>query len=360
MFYIVLDNPMNSIKILSPAYFALVMATGIVSIASHLLGFIAIAHILLYINALQYILLIVLYFVRFFRFREAFLADFNNTAANPGFLTFVAGTCVLGNQYLILVRDPGFPQFLLIIGLISWVFLIYASFLIITIKRNKLPIEKAISGVWLIFVVSTQSVAILIANLSYILPIPLEISLFISLFFFLCGCMLYIIVITLIVHRLSFFDVEAEQFAPPYWINMGAVAISTLAGATLILFAEKWVFLQSILPFLKGFTLFFWAIGTWWIPLIIFLGVWRHLVRHLPFRYHPQYWGMVFPLGMYTVCTFQLAKALDIEFLKIIPSMFIYISLLAWLVVFVSMVFSVIKNSQNLTVQPSVDKLKKN
>ena len=101
--------------------------------------------------------------------------------------------------------------------------------------------------------------------------------------------MLYIILITLIVHRLSFFNVEAEQFAPPYWINMGAVAISTLAGSTLILSAEKWAFLGSILPFLKGFTLFYWSIGTWWIPLILLMGAWRHLVRLLPLKYHPQY-----------------------------------------------------------------------
>ncbi|MBK8633635.1 MAG: tellurite resistance/C4-dicarboxylate transporter family protein [Saprospiraceae bacterium] len=189
-----------------------------------------------------------------------------------------------------------------------WVFLIYAAFLIITIKSHKLPIEKAISGIWLLFVVSTQSVSILIANLAKDLPIPPEISLFTSLFLFLCGCMLYIILITLIVHRLSFFNVEAEQFAPPYWINMGAVAISTLAGSTLILSAEKWAFLGSILPFLKGFTLFYWSIGTWWIPLILLLGAWRHLVRLLPLKYHPQYWGMVFPLGMYTTCTLQLAR----------------------------------------------------
>jgi len=349
---------MNSIKILSPAYFALVMATGIVSIASHLLGFAVIAHALLYINALQYLVLIALYLIRLIRFRSDFIADFKNTAANPGFLTFVAGTCVLGNQYLILVGNPVFPQILLATGALAWLFLIYASFLMITIKRNKLPIEKAISGVWLLFVVSTQSVSVLIANLSDVLPIPPEISLFTSLFFFLCGCMLYIIVITLIVHRLSFFDVEAEQFAPPYWINMGAVAISALAGATLILFAEKWVFIQSILSFLKGFTLFFWAIGTWWIPLIIFLGVWRHLVKHLPFKYHPQYWGMVFPLGMYTACTLQLSNALEIHFLAVISSAFIFVALMAWGVVFASMIFTIIKNIQTRTVK-SVETLEK-
>lgn len=335
---------MLEIKRLSSAYFALVMATGIVSIASHLSGFTVIAHALLYVNALQYPLLVVLYLVRLIKFRADFIADFKNTATNPGFLTFVAGTCVLANQYLILTGNFGLSTVLLIVGVVSWLFLIYTSFLIITIKQNKLPIEKAISGVWLLFVVSTQSVAILIANLSDVMPIPQGVSLFVSLFFFLCGCMLYIIVITLIVHRLSFFNVEAEQFAPPYWINMGAVAITTLAGATLILSSKEWIFIESILPFLKGFTLFFWAIGTWWIPLIVLLGVWRHLVRHLPFRYHPQYWGMVFPLGMYTACTFQLSKALEIDFLKAIPSVFIYVALITWGVVFTSMLFSIIKD----------------
>ncbi len=346
---------MNDIKTLSPAYFALVMATGIISIAAFLLGYKVTAMVLLYLNAIQYIILCVLYFIRFVKFRTWFINDFKNTATNPGFLTFVAGTCVLGNQFYLLKGYHVLSSILLITGLLFWVFLIYAAFLIITIKSHKLPIEKAISGIWLLFVVSTQSVSILIANLANDLPIPQEISLFTSLFLFLCGCMLYIILITLIVHRLSFFNVEAEQFAPPYWINMGAVAISTLAGSTLILSAEKWAFLGSILPFLKGFTLFYWSIGTWWIPLILLLGAWRHLVRLLPLKYHPQYWGMVFPLGMYTTCTLQLAKALDLNFLKIIPSIFIFISIFVWLVVFGGMIYSIVRSLRNYGIKASVD-----
>lgn len=346
---------MNDIKTLSPAYFALVMATGIISIAAFLLGYKGTAMVLLYLNAIQYIILCVLYFIRFVRFRTWFINDFKNTATNPGFLTFVAGTCVLGNQFYLLKGYHVLSSILLITGLLFWVFLIYAAFLIITIKSHKLPIEKSISGIWLLFVVSTQSVSILIANLAKDLPIPPEISLFTSLFLFLCGCMLYIILITLIVHRLSFFNVEAEQFAPPYWINMGAVAISTLAGSTLILSAEKWAFLGSILPFLKGFTLFYWSIGTWWIPLILLLGAWRHLVRLLPLKYHPQYWGMVFPLGMYTTCTLQLAKALDLNFLKIIPSIFIFISIFVWLVVFGGMIYSIVRSLRNYGIKASVD-----
>ena len=45
---------------LSPAYFALVMATGIVSIASDRAGFRTIAAVLLWLNAGQYLLLWIL------------------------------------------------------------------------------------------------------------------------------------------------------------------------------------------------------------------------------------------------------------------------------------------------------------
>ncbi|MDQ2656576.1 MAG: hypothetical protein M3Y60_04075 [Bacteroidota bacterium] len=62
-------------------------------------------------------------------------------------------------------------------------------------------------------------------QLSAHLSVPREQMLFFTFFLFLCGCMLYIIIITLLVYRLSFFEMHAEDFAPPYWINMGAVAI---------------------------------------------------------------------------------------------------------------------------------------
>ncbi len=68
---------------------------------------------------------------------------------------------------------------------------------------------------------------------------------------------------------------------------MGAVAITTLAGANLMLHAAEWHFLMEVLPFLKGFTLFFWVAGTWWIPLLFILGVWRHLYKRHPLTYDP-------------------------------------------------------------------------
>ena len=48
----------NTIKGLHPAYFALVMSTGIISVAAKLLGFTSIAYALFYINIVAYAILL--------------------------------------------------------------------------------------------------------------------------------------------------------------------------------------------------------------------------------------------------------------------------------------------------------------
>jgi tellurite resistance protein TehA-like permease len=155
---------------------------------------------------------------------------------------------------------------------------------------------------------------------------------------FMAGSMLYVAIIPLIFYRLMFGQFSARDFAPPYWINMGAVAITTLAGATLILRAESWPLLSGYVPFLKGFTLFFWAAATWWIPFLLALMVWRHLIRRDKVVYEPQLWGMVFPLGMYATGTYQLSRALGLPFLLAVAKVFLYVAVTAWLATFIGLV----------------------
>src|SRR5512144_235992 len=87
---------------LFPGYFALVMATGIVSIAAHFLGMEPIALGLLWFNVAAYAVLWALTIARFVKYRSLFIADLVSHGRSVLFLTIVAGTCVLGNQFAIL------------------------------------------------------------------------------------------------------------------------------------------------------------------------------------------------------------------------------------------------------------------
>jgi tellurite resistance protein TehA-like permease len=325
---------------LHPASFALVMATGIVSIACQLLGVRLLAVALLWANLAFYAVLWSLTVVRVVRFPDRVVADISDHGRSVGFFTTVAATCVLGSQAVLIGAAWRAAFGLWIFGTFLWAAVTYTVFTALTIKAEKPPLAEGINGGWLVAVVAAQSVSVLGSQLSQTQrfgPYTPQVLLF-CLGMWLGGGMLYIWIISLIFYRYTFFTMSPSDLAPPYWINMGAVAISTLAGALLIASAPQSALLHELVPFLKGLTLLFWATATWWIPMLLILGTWRHVVRRFPVRYDPLYWGAVFPLGMYTVSTFRLAQVIDAPFLLIIPRVFLYVALAAWTVAMIGLV----------------------
>ena len=327
-----------TVQHLHPAYFAMVMATGIVAIASELSGMHRLAVGLSWLNVAFFIVLWALTLARLFLFPRDFFRDLIDHKRGPGFFTIVAGTSVLGRQQIIIFGHYGAATTLWFLALPLWAGFTYAIFTGFTVKEDKPSLAEGIHGGWLIAVVATQAISSLGTLLAPRFPSHETEILFFSLCMWLCGGMLYIWVISLIFYRYTFFRFLPSDLMPPYWINMGAMAISTLAGTNLILNSSRAQFLQALVPFLKGFSVFFWATATWWIPMLVTLAIWRHAYKRFRLTYDPLYWGAVFPLGMYTVSTHQLAQALDVPFLLWIPRYFVYIALAAWVATFAGLV----------------------
>lgn len=323
-------EPLPAAATLHPASFALVMATGIVSIACHLLGPPWVAPPLVGLNVGFYAALWGLTLVRAFRFPDRFLADIRHHGRAVGFFTIVAATCVMGTQMLVIGGWWAAAAAFWGAGILLWAVVTYTVLTVLTVTTSKPPLEEGINGGWLVAVVAAQSVAVLGAQLASGFGARAPEVLLFCLGLWLGGGMLYIWIISLIFYRYTFFVMSPADLAPPYWINMGAVAISTLAGTMLVAAAPSSPLLVELMPFVKGLTLLFWATATWWIPMLVMLGFWRHVYRRFPLRYDPLYWGAVFPLGMYAVCTVRLSQVIDAPILVSIGRLFTYVSLAAW------------------------------
>ncbi len=330
------------IRNLSPAYFGLPMSTGIIAVASHELGYPSISHALFVLNNAEVIILTVLLLLRLLYYFPAFRKDLSSHEKGAGFLTVVAAACILGSEHVEFQGTFRPAITLWHIALLAWVLLTYSFFILVTIKRNKPSLENGINGSWLLFVVSVQALSILGCMVAPHLGISLHSALFIALFFHLLGWLFYLVVIGIIFYRTTFFPMRPDEFKPTYWIDMGAAAITTLAGITLVNTMAAHGVYTELIPTLKVFIVFAWIAGTWWIPVIFFLEIWRHWT--IPWKYHAGYWSLVFPLGMHVVCTWQLALMFDLPFLKVLPEVLIWLAWGTWALVFVGMCVKLVRS----------------
>ena len=320
-----------AVRTTDPGYFALVMATCIVSRAMQLDGADRLSGILLAAGIAAYILLAAVYAGRF----AAYRADVRADAADPrrafGFFSLTAGSDVLAAR---LAGDghTAAAAVLLVIGGVSGVLLGYGLPALIAGRRGRAALS-GVNGSWFLWPVATQSVAV--ALTSWPTPLPTWAA-DVAVACWAVGVILYLLVAGLVTVALVAFPVRPAGLAPAYWVFMGASAISVLAGAQILRLPSS-PLVAATHVVVAGLSVVLWAFGSWLIPFLVIAGVWRHMVHRVPLAYEPGMWSIVFPVGMYGVASQELGRVLRVEWLVTLGRDEAWAALAVWAAVLLAM-----------------------
>ncbi|MBF6160289.1 tellurite resistance/C4-dicarboxylate transporter family protein [Nocardia cyriacigeorgica] len=324
----------SPIENLKPAWFASVMATGIVSRAVGSAGLDTVSAIMLYLALVAFAILVVATLVRLVKYRTAAVADAMNPATGFTYLTFVAAAAVMSTG--LSRRDHLVAALtLLAVAALAWLILGYGIPALLMVHHRG-PAGLSADGTWFIWVVATQSLAVAATAL----PQPWAGRFAVpALLCWSVGTMLYLLVATLVLATLFTDNLTAARLVPAYWVFMGATAISVLAAAQL-LHLDDIHLLTSVRPVLIGVAVLLWAFGSWLIPLLLVAGVWRHFVQHIRLAYEPGLWSIVFPIGMYGVGTRELGSAIGEQWMVTFGGGEAWVALTVWIVTAVALLLS--------------------
>lgn len=330
-----MDRVRQAVEGLTPGYFALVMASGIISVGMKLDGFDIISTVLLIICAVGFVILLGLTLWRFFAYRSAINHDFLRPDRAFGFFTFVAGTNVLGVR---LGMEGAYLATGILLALAGtvWLLLGYVVPWTAVLGRVERPVVATANGTWFIWVVASQSVAIAAATIEPIVTTGRRELAVLAVMSWSVGIFLYAATAMIVSLRLMLYKFGPEELTPPYWVSMGALAITVLAGARIVEMADA-PMVDVTRGLIAGLAVVFWAFATWLIPVLVAAGWWRHIVRKVPLRYEAALWSVIFPLGMYAVAGIYLGEADRLPVVAAIGSAELWVALGAFALVTVAM-----------------------
>jgi tellurite resistance protein TehA-like permease len=317
---------------LSPGSFPFVMATGIISTGTFLLGPPWLSLALLVIASAGLGVLIVAQLIQLALFRPSMAAGVRDPARVFGLFAITAGMNVLG----IRLADAGHPLTTAILAAaaaVVWLVLTYGVPAGLLVARPHESVIGDVNGTWLLWAVAAQSLSVAASTLVPVWPGQARLLAPAAVGLWGIGLMLYLLLVSLILLRWLSVPMTPQALGPAYWILMGAALISVLAGARILSLPAGLAAVRASAGFVEGSSFALWAFGTWWIPLLVVLGFWRHVRRHWPLRYEAGLWSVVFPLGMYSVATLTFGEAAHLAFMEPLSRFMLWVAVAAWLAV---------------------------
>jgi tellurite resistance protein TehA-like permease len=260
-----------------PASWAIVMGAGIVSADLHADRQLALSAIMLWFAAGVWLVLGVRLALRHDRLARE--------ARSPVAFTGVAGTAVLGTRLALQDYHLAAAVLLAVAGL--W----WALVVVPVLRHWKTPTV----GLSFVLSVATEGLAVLAAALAVS---------------YRAGWLLAVAIAGLVL-GLAFYVFAAARFDlrelvnghGDHWVAGGALAISTLAAASVTQAGAALGLLSGQHPALTAGTLVLWCLAlAWLLPLLT-----AEVLRPRP-DYDVRRWATVFPLGMYAACSFATGQ----------------------------------------------------
>lgn len=313
------------------------MATGIMSVGMANSKLPLLSGLLLGLAIICYSVLVTLTAIRLVRFRSTMLAQLRDPSISFGYFTFVAGTDVVGTA----LASRGFFHAafaLLIVGSLAWLTLGYiVPWAAVAGRGRSGPILEKANGTWFIWVVASQSVAVLAAALEpQMHSIRRELAI-LAVLSWSVGVFLYAAAGVFVAARMILYPLSPKDLTPPYFVAMGATAITVVAGARIVEMADA-PMVDATRGLAAGISVMFWAFGTWLVPALVAAGIWRHIVHRIPLTYAAPLWSVIFPLGMYGVGSHYLGHADNLPIVMAIGDIEIWLGIAAWAATFTGMV----------------------
>jgi C4-dicarboxylate transporter/malic acid transport protein len=317
--------PTTRLRELHPGWFAAVMGTAILAVATYdnpggvaaLLGAAhAVGTVLAVVAYLIAAVLVVAYVARWVRHPDAAAADLRHPVMGALYGTFPGGLLVLAVMTSVIgpsvLSQSAVTAVVAVLAVVGGVLAVAISVTFAYVLFTGEAPVAMVNGGWFIPPVVTIIIPmVLVPLMPHASAGTARLLLVLGYASYGAGLLLFVFVMGLLHDRLVLQPLPGAAMAPSLWIGLGPVGVGVLAplalshaGPALFGGAAPAVAMTTRIA-VTGL----WGFGVWWLAAAVALTVRYLRAGTLPFGLG--WWAFTFPLGALTVATLTLARAWD-------------------------------------------------
>lgn len=245
--------------------------------------------------------------------------------------TFVAAACVLS---VVWADHAWVVALLTVLAFGAWA--VYVPLLARAVARSsRVTLRDNVRGGWLLVSVATSGLAIVAARAAVTHQRPGLVAVAVGLW--LAAVVSYIVIVALILWRVVASRRPTVVATPDGWILMGALAIATLAMATIHRATLTLPELADRIAVARAADVAIWVIATGWIPVLIGVHLWVVTRRRRRLGFANPWWSAVFPAGMYSSASAMAGEMMPSAFIEQVSTVAMWVAFGAWVVTAVAM-----------------------